>query len=79
MTFQEVSITLIKKADDFDSSKAFLPWAIGITRSGFALFLKKETTQFKALRREPGYSETQICENYSNDTLDSRLESSRAP
>ncbi|MDD7987294.1 sigma factor [Lentisphaera marina] len=29
---QEVSITLIKKADDFDSSKAFLPWAIGITR-----------------------------------------------
>lgn len=31
--FQEVSLTLVKKFDDFDASKPFSPWAKGIARN----------------------------------------------
>ena len=73
---QEVSITLIKKADDFDSSKAFLPWAIGITRIKALRFSqKKKLDNLKLSDASLDILETQLCENYSNNTLDSRLES----
>jgi RNA polymerase sigma-70 factor (ECF subfamily) len=29
---QEVAVVLLKKADDYDSSRPFLPWALGVAR-----------------------------------------------
>lgn len=76
---QEVSITLMKKADDFDSSKAFLPWAIGITRIQALRFSQKRYLDKLNLSAESlDIIESQICENYHDDILESRLESLKA-
>ena len=73
---QEVSITLIKKADDFDSSKAFLPWAIGITRiQALRASQKKKLDKLDLSEGSLDIIEKQICENYQDEVLESRLES----
>ena len=73
---QEVSLTLIKKAADFDNSKAFLPWALGITRIHSLRFSQKKYQEKMKLSDESlDIIENHICEDYKDDALESRLES----
>ncbi|EDM28137.1 probable extracytoplasmic function alternative sigma factor [Lentisphaera araneosa HTCC2155] len=73
---QEVSITLIKKADDFDSERAFLPWAIGITRiQALRASQKKKLDKLDLSEDSLDIIEKQICENYQDEVLESRLQS----
>ncbi len=61
---QEVPIVLIKKAGDFDSSKAFLPWAIGITRiQALRASQKKKLDKLDLSADSLDIIEKQICEN----------------
>ena len=73
---QEVSLTLLKKASDFDDSKAFLPWAIGITRIHSLRFSQKKYQEKMKLSDESlDIIENHICEDFQDEILESRLES----
>ncbi len=71
--FQETSLILWKKWQDYDSQREFLPWAFGIARIQAKNHLSKSGRQGELLGDDVAMIVAKTFEQ-SNQTLDTRLE-----
>ena len=69
---QEVALKLMKRADSYDSSRPFLPWALHITRCEAVDYLRKHNKK-NALVLKDDLSEL-MMESYLDITNDQNIE-----
>lgn len=66
---QETNLTLLKKCDDFDNSRDFLPWAFSVARFTLMAFKQKRARELKRV----SYGAESLYEFLADEKLDDKI------